>query len=348
MISKLGTSPVSEWLQRFPAIGNSAYTRPGRGVHSPYGPTYMHADYREPLPVLIVPQPRRPCTRLYTRQSIANYQRTPPEDTSEPVFWTGSPVYTVATRAIRPGKPNGRHTDPQPSYATTRMLRRPASAHTTTAAAVPASAATPAPGPGRISPSRPALSHPATTGMRQAPNPRLQLAGPCAAYRLPGPGSWFDTPAQTHRNKPLLNAVSSPKASKQGSLGFKGVHHVAIIVSDLARSMEFYCGVLGLSVNEERPHDKLPYAGAWLWIGPEMIHLMELPNPDPLEGRPAHGGRDRHFCVGVESVEAITGKLDGAGIEYTASKSGRPAIFFRDPDMNTVECVEVEPWRPGV
>lgn len=30
-----------------------------------------------------------------------------------------------------------------------------------------------------------------------------------------------------------------------------------------------------------------------------MIHLMELPNPDPLEGRPQHGGRDRHFCVGA-------------------------------------------------
>ena len=31
-----------------------------------------------------------------------------------------------------------------------------------------------------------------------------------------------------------------------------------------------------------RPKDKLPYRGAWLWVGSEMIHLMELPNPDPL------------------------------------------------------------------
>jgi glyoxylase I family protein len=52
-------------------------------------------------------------------------------------------------------------------------------------------------------------------------------------------------------------------------------------------------------VNPDRPHDKLPYAGAWLWIGPEMIHLMELPNPDPQEGRPKHGGRDRHTCIGA-------------------------------------------------
>ncbi len=43
-------------------------------------------------------------------------------------------------------------------------------------------------------------------------------------------------------------------------------------------------------------------AGRWLWIGPEMIHLMELPNPDPMEGRPEHGGRDRHVCVGLKSV----------------------------------------------
>lgn len=60
----------------------------------------------------------------------------------------------------------------------------------------------------------------------------------------------------------------------------------------------------GLELNEDRPDDKLPYRGAWLWMGPEMIHLMELPNPDPLEGRPEHGGRDRHFCVGVQVLHS--------------------------------------------
>jgi hypothetical protein len=104
-----------------------------------------------------------------------------------------------------------------------------------------------------------------------------------------------------------------------------------------------------LQVNPDRPHDKLPYRGAWLWIGPEMIHLMELPNPDPLDGRPAHGGRDRHFCVGVQSVEPLVEKLGAHDIEFTKSMSGRPAVFFRDPDMN---CLEVGrrgcwPWCGG-
>ena len=62
-----------------------------------------------------------------------------------------------------------------------------------------------------------------------------------------------------------------------------------------------------------------------------MIHLMELPNPDPKDGRPVHGGRDRHFCIGVENIEPLVDRLTSAGIKFTESMSGRPAVFFRDP-----------------
>lgn len=69
----------------------------------------------------------------------------------------------------------------------------------------------------------------------------------------------------------------------------------------------------GLTINEARPHDKLPYRGAWLWVGSEMIHLMELPNPDPLTGRPEHGGRDRHACIAIREVSKLKDILDEAG-----------------------------------
>ena len=126
------------------------------------------------------------------------------------------------------------------------------------------------------------------------------------------------------------------------------MHHVALICASLEASLEFYCGVLGLEVNPDRPHDKLPYRGAWLWIGPEMIHLMELPNPDPASAsaRPKHGGRDRHFCIGVADLAPIVAKLEAARIAFTASASGRPAVFFRDPDANVIEVVAgAAPWR---
>ena len=58
-------------------------------------------------------------------------------------------------------------------------------------------------------------------------------------------------------------------------------------------------------MNKARPDDKLPYKGAWLWVGPEMIHLMELPNPDPMDGRPEHGGRDRHVCLVCSHTSSI-------------------------------------------
>jgi catechol 2,3-dioxygenase-like lactoylglutathione lyase family enzyme len=80
-----------------------------------------------------------------------------------------------------------------------------------------------------------------------------------------------------------------------------------------------------------------------------MIHLMEVPNPDPtdLAARPAHGGRDRHACFGVDSVSALKIALSAANVSFTASASGRAALFFRDPDGNTLECAEHPPWRPA-
>ena len=69
----------------------------------------------------------------------------------------------------------------------------------------------------------------------------------------------------------------------------------------------------GLKINEARPNDKLPYRGAWLWVGDEMIHLMELPNPDPLTGRPEHGGRDRHACIAIKNVAKLKEIFDKVG-----------------------------------
>ena len=115
------------------------------------------------------------------------------------------------------------------------------------------------------------------------------------------------------------------------------LHHVSVIVADTARSLAFYRDLLGLDVVPDRPD--LGYPGAWLQLEGAQIHLLELPNPDPLEQRPAHGGRDRHLAIGVADFESMRERLEAAGVPYSLSRSGRQALFCRDPDANAVEII---------
>lgn len=115
-------------------------------------------------------------------------------------------------------------------------------------------------------------------------------------------------------------------------------NHVSVIVNDVSKALEFYHGVLGIEVDMARPD--LGYPGAWLKIGSQQIHLLELNNPDSIDNRPQHGGRDRHFALNVNDLSALRLKLDGSNINYTMSKSGRNALFCRDYDGNAVELIE--------
>lgn len=115
------------------------------------------------------------------------------------------------------------------------------------------------------------------------------------------------------------------------------LHHVSLIVSDTNRSLKFYTEVLGLE-QTERPD--LGFPGAWFQLGNQQIHILELDNPDPTTGRPEHGGRDRHVAFNVSELAPVKAALEQAGIFYTLSKSGRKALFCRDPDGNAIEIIE--------
>lgn len=118
----------------------------------------------------------------------------------------------------------------------------------------------------------------------------------------------------------------------------KGLHHGSLIVADTAKAVAFYQGVLGMALDNSRPD--LGYPGAWLNVGEQQIHLLEVPNPDLLEGRPAHGGLDRHLAFYLEDLDQLTAALERSGVAYTLSRSGRRALFCRDPDQNALEFIE--------
>ncbi len=113
--------------------------------------------------------------------------------------------------------------------------------------------------------------------------------------------------------------------------------HASVVVTNTDKALAFYCGVLGLQQCNNRPD--LGYPGAWLQVGEQQIHLLEVENVDPVVGRPAHGGRDRHTALALVGFDELVQRLDEAGIAYTLSRSGRQALFCRDPDGNTLEFI---------
>jgi len=120
---------------------------------------------------------------------------------------------------------------------------------------------------------------------------------------------------------------------------FLQIHHASVVVADSRRALEFYLDILGMQLDPSRPD--LGFPGAWLRVGDQQIHLLEVGNPDAVEGRPTHAGRDRHTALQVCGLDDVQQRLETAGIPYTRSRSGRKAIFCRDPDGNGIELVEV-------
>lgn len=119
-----------------------------------------------------------------------------------------------------------------------------------------------------------------------------------------------------------------------------GILHTSFLTSDLARSRAFYEGVLGLSLDPERP--VMSYGGVWYDVAPnQQIHLLLLPDPEAGLQRPAYGGRDRHVALAVSDLAQLVARLNQAGIACTLSSSGRRALFCRDPDGNALEFIPV-------
>jgi len=115
--------------------------------------------------------------------------------------------------------------------------------------------------------------------------------------------------------------------------------HISFIISDLQKAIKFYEGMLGLE-RDNRP--ELGFDGLFYKLGNnQQLHLMCVQNPYQDYTQPKHGGRDRHIALAVNNLQQTCNKMNQANITYTLSRSGRAALFCRDPDGNVIELCEV-------
>jgi catechol 2,3-dioxygenase-like lactoylglutathione lyase family enzyme len=113
------------------------------------------------------------------------------------------------------------------------------------------------------------------------------------------------------------------------------LHHITLRVTDLRRARTFYEGVLGLTVDQDFPGEKLR-----LRFGGTSTRLVLRP---PLPGTPAGDrfterriGLD-HVAIGVPvgEVARLAKMLEDAGVPHSGVKTdplGPTMITFRDPD----------------
>ena len=116
------------------------------------------------------------------------------------------------------------------------------------------------------------------------------------------------------------------------------LHHVAVCVTDIARSKKFYGDVLGLK-EVDRP--VFPFAGAWYELGDgRQLHLIVHERPRTLRGTTEIDLRDGHFAFGVADYEQVVEQLQAAGVECVVRPDNVTPwkqVYVTDPDGNVIE-----------
>ena len=122
------------------------------------------------------------------------------------------------------------------------------------------------------------------------------------------------------------------------------IHHIAIIVSDYARSKDFYVNKLGFTVIRENFR---PEKNDWkldLRVNETTeLEIFGVSNPPKRVTRPEAAGL-RHLAFYTEDIDKTAAELKGMGIEVEPIRvdefTGTRFTFFADPDGLPMELHE--------
>lgn len=121
----------------------------------------------------------------------------------------------------------------------------------------------------------------------------------------------------------------------------KGLAHFSIPVTDMQRSIDFYHGVLGMTLLKEVP----PMGMTFMDCGGDCVVLVKVDTPISTSRV-----RNVHHAFKVASADYRTAvealRHEGVEILYEENRQEKvvdgPRAYFNDPDGNTLEIIDLE------
>jgi len=130
-----------------------------------------------------------------------------------------------------------------------------------------------------------------------------------------------------------------PAAERPATNG-RGIHHTALISSDVERTIEFYQDVLGFPLTELIENRDYPGSSHFFFdVGNgNAVAFFDLPGLDLGPYAEVLGGL-HHLALSVapERWSVIKDKLDEAGVKYLLES--KTSIYLSDPDGARVELI---------
>lgn len=154
------------------------------------------------------------------------------------------------------------------------------------------------------------------------------------------------TDAELHdlraRREELRALHLRPAAERPATTG-RGIHHAALICSDVERTIGFYQGLLGFPLVELVENRDYPGSSHLFFdVGNRtLLGFFDFPGLG-LEAAVEAVGGVQHIAISAsrDRWEEVRDRLDAAGISYAGPDLGIPeSLYFRDPDSIQIELL---------
>jgi catechol 2,3-dioxygenase-like lactoylglutathione lyase family enzyme len=130
-----------------------------------------------------------------------------------------------------------------------------------------------------------------------------------------------------------------PKGERATSSA-RGLHHTALISSDVERTIRFYQDVLEFPLTELIENRDYPGSSHFFFdIGNgNLLAFFDFPGLDVGPYAEVLGGL-HHVAISVEPDRwrALKGKLEAAGVEHVVHSE--VSVYFKDPDGARIELI---------